>query len=44
MPDVDLMLKEYYSARGWDPATGRPTSETLELFGLGFAEEALKGV
>jgi aldehyde:ferredoxin oxidoreductase len=34
VPDVDLMLKEYYEARGWDPATGRPTREKLEELGL----------
>jgi aldehyde:ferredoxin oxidoreductase len=28
------MLEAYYVARGWDPATGRPTKEKLESLGL----------
>jgi aldehyde:ferredoxin oxidoreductase len=27
--DLKVMLDEYYSARGWDPATGKPTREKL---------------
>jgi len=34
VPNVDLMLKEYYDARGWDPATGMPTPPKLEESGL----------
>ena len=34
VPDVDSMLKEYYAARGWDEATGRPTRSKLEELGL----------
>jgi aldehyde:ferredoxin oxidoreductase len=34
VPDVDLMLKEYYAARGWDPATGKPTPQKLAELGL----------
>ena len=36
VPDVELMLREYYEARGWDPDTGRPTNRKLESLGLGF--------
>ncbi len=32
--DMDLMLKEYYGYRGWDPETGRPTKEKLEELDL----------
>jgi aldehyde:ferredoxin oxidoreductase len=39
VPDLDVMLDEYYSVRGWDPETGRPTRETLEKLGLGFAAD-----
>ena len=27
--DMDLMLKDYYGYRGWDPETGKPTREKL---------------
>jgi aldehyde:ferredoxin oxidoreductase len=37
VPDMDLMMGEYYAARGWDPATGKPTAEKLQTLGLGFA-------
>ena len=33
IPQMDKMLEEYYSVRGWDP-DGIPTAETLESFGL----------
>lgn len=33
-PDLELMLHEYYAARGWDPATGRPTAQKLRELGL----------
>jgi aldehyde:ferredoxin oxidoreductase len=36
VPDVELMLREYYEARGWDAATGRPMSQKLASLGLGF--------
>jgi aldehyde:ferredoxin oxidoreductase len=29
VPDIDGMLAAYYSARGWDPVTGRPTRAKL---------------
>lgn len=32
--DMDLMLKDYYEYRGWDPDTGRPTREKLEELDL----------
>jgi len=35
--DLDLMLNEYYTERGWDAATGHPTPDTLQRLGLGFA-------
>ena len=34
VPDMDLMLKEYYVARGWDEATGAPTRSKLKELGL----------
>jgi aldehyde:ferredoxin oxidoreductase len=37
VPDLDVMLREYYAVRGWDPETGKPTRETLAGLGLGFA-------
>jgi aldehyde:ferredoxin oxidoreductase len=33
VPDIDLMLREYYQLRGLDE-TGRPKRETLEKAGL----------
>lgn len=33
--DLNLMLDEYYTARGWDLKTGMPTREKLEELGLG---------
>jgi aldehyde:ferredoxin oxidoreductase len=41
VPDLDLMLREYYDVRGWDPATGKPTPEKLEELGLGFVAQDL---
>ncbi len=35
--DYDSMLEEYYMQRGWDPATGIPTSEKLKELGLSWA-------
>jgi aldehyde:ferredoxin oxidoreductase len=32
--DLDKMLNEYYSLRGWDQKTGEPTAETLRRLGL----------
>jgi aldehyde:ferredoxin oxidoreductase len=33
-PELEPMLAAYYTARGWDPATGRPTPEKLARLGL----------
>jgi aldehyde:ferredoxin oxidoreductase len=38
VPDMDLLLREYYQASGWDLATGYPLPEKLESLGLGFAK------
>ncbi len=32
--DLNMMLDEYYTARGWDIKTGMPTKEKLEELGL----------
>jgi aldehyde:ferredoxin oxidoreductase len=32
--DYERLLNDYYTARGWDPATGRPTPEKLQELGL----------
>ncbi|MFC1591494.1 aldehyde ferredoxin oxidoreductase family protein [Thermodesulfobacteriota bacterium] len=32
---LDTMLDQYYTERGWDLASGRPTSEKLQELGLG---------
>ena len=37
VPDMALMMAEYYAARGWDPATGKPTAAKLEELNLSFA-------
>jgi aldehyde:ferredoxin oxidoreductase len=34
VPDMDVLLDEYYAAAGWDRATGWPTPETMERLGL----------
>ena len=34
VPDVDTLLAGAYAEYGWDPETGRPTEETLEVLGL----------
>jgi len=34
VPDMDVLLGEYYTARGWDPATGGPTAAKLKALGL----------
>jgi len=36
-PDLNSMLEAYYSARGWDPVSGRPTPEKLRKLNLEFA-------
>ena len=39
VPDFEAMMAAYYSARGWDPETGRPTEIKLKSLGLGWALE-----
>ncbi len=39
--DLDTMLNEYYTARGWDPQTGVPTRGKLESLGLGYIADQL---
>lgn len=39
--DLDQMLDEYYSLRGWDIKTGKPTREKLTELGLGYVADAL---
>ncbi|MDQ2693252.1 MAG: aldehyde ferredoxin oxidoreductase family protein [Chloroflexota bacterium] len=34
VPDISSMLTAYYQARGWDPATGKPSYEKLCSLGL----------
>ncbi len=34
VPGMELMLKEYYAARGWDEASGAPTRNKLKELGL----------
>jgi len=34
IPDMALLLQDYYAYRGWDPKTGRPTREKLNELGL----------
>lgn len=34
IPDLPAMLAEYYTARGWDESTGKPTIEKLAALGL----------
>jgi aldehyde:ferredoxin oxidoreductase len=36
VPDMETLLSDYYAARGWNPATGRPLPEKLVALGLGF--------
>ncbi len=42
-PDLELMLEEYYEARGWDPQTGKPSREKLQELELGWLAEDLWG-
>jgi aldehyde:ferredoxin oxidoreductase len=39
--DLDTMLDEYYSLRGWDVKTGMPTREKLTDLGLAYVADAL---
>jgi len=35
VPDIDLMIDEYYRFRAWDKLTGKPAKWKLEELGLG---------
>ncbi len=39
--DLDKMLDEYYTARGWNKETGAPTAQKLQELGLGYVAEEL---
>jgi len=41
VPDLELMLREYYQARDWDWETGKPNCEKLEELGLEWVAEDL---
>jgi aldehyde:ferredoxin oxidoreductase len=43
VPDLELMLREYYEARSWDPETGKPSREKLGELELGWVAEDLWG-
>jgi aldehyde:ferredoxin oxidoreductase len=34
IPDMKKMLPEYYSLRGWDPKTGKPSKDKLSQLGM----------
>ncbi len=40
--DLDAMLDDYYTARGWDVATGKPGRAKLESLGLGYVADELE--
>ncbi len=42
--DLPELLTAYYAARGWDPATGRPTRATLERLNLKNAADDVWGM
>jgi aldehyde:ferredoxin oxidoreductase len=39
--ELDLMLDEYYAARGWDVATGAPSREKLAELGIEYVADQL---
>jgi len=39
--DLDTMLDEYYTARGWGTKTGKPSREKLVELGLGYVADIL---
>jgi aldehyde:ferredoxin oxidoreductase len=43
VPDLELMLGEYYEARDWDSATGKPSHEKLLSLDLKEVAEDLWG-
>lgn len=40
--ELDRLLDDYYTERGWDVKTGVPTREKLEALGLGFVADELE--
>ena len=42
--NLDLMLDEYYEARGWDKGSGFPTRQKLEQLGLKAAADELQSM
>ncbi len=40
VPNMDILLREYYAARQWDEASGRPLPAKLRELGLEFTEAA----
>ena len=42
--NLDLMLDEYYEARGWDKDSGFPTRQTLEQLGLKAVADELESL
>jgi aldehyde:ferredoxin oxidoreductase len=40
LPDFDLLMREYYAARGWSEQDGRPTLATLHRYQLDFVTDA----
>ncbi|MBW2209102.1 MAG: hypothetical protein JRG79_19545, partial [Deltaproteobacteria bacterium] len=40
--NMDIMLDDYYTLRGWDVATGIPKEDKLRELGLDFVIETLK--
>jgi aldehyde:ferredoxin oxidoreductase len=40
--ELKMMLDEYYTVRGWDVQTGKPTRKKLVELGIGYAADALK--
>ncbi|MFQ6015204.1 MAG: aldehyde ferredoxin oxidoreductase family protein [Anaerolineae bacterium] len=43
VPELELMLQEYYQYRNWDPVTGKPTNDKLLALGLKDVAEDLWG-
>jgi aldehyde:ferredoxin oxidoreductase len=41
--DVDAIRRDYFTARGWDPETGKPSREKLLELGLDDVAKALWG-
>jgi aldehyde:ferredoxin oxidoreductase len=41
VPDEALLLDEYYTASGWDPASGAPLPEKIKELNLGFASASV---